>query len=390
MALGGSAGSGTRAPATVRRVTLTPAQLRAQASAANRGPQSEGRFTEFGWNSPVHNAYVAAAPAYNRAGYEAAVQAIRAGRSPGTLPVTPTAPNYGGGGGRGYGGGGGGGGGAAASSMTQAMFDAMLRAIGTAGPGLTLSPLALQQVDLPDFQGQALGAFNAQPYTQALGNIDTAVTADQAASAAAGQAADAALRANYQNSYANAPVTQAPQAQQVGNALQATVGGGGQQAQVAAQSNQAAGSDQASFQNLLNVLAAADTQAQGSRLNQVALDQATAGRNINAQALGLRGGVNMAQSQAANQWQQAQAERDYQNALMQQQWQREEMQRNQDIANQQAIANQSTANQAAQGNWQQRNEMISNRLTPLLQLLQGGQGINTDALNQLLAQWGAA
>ena len=65
---------------------------------------------------------------------------------------------------------------------------------------------------------------------------------------------------------------------------------------------------------------------------------------------------------------------------MQQQWQREEMMRNQDIANQEA-----------QGNWQQRNEMISNRLTPLLQLLQGTAGtkVNTDALTQLLAQWGA-
>ena len=76
----------------------------------------------------------------------------------------------------------------------------------------------------------------------------------------------------------------------------------------------------------------------------------------------------MARTQAQDRWGQAAAERDYQNNLMRQQWNREEQ----------------------QGNWQQRNEMISNRLTPLLQLLQGtgGTKINTDALTKLLAQWG--
>ena len=83
----------------------------------------------------------------------------------------------------------------------------------------------------------------------------------------------------------------------------------------------------------------------------------------------MRGGVNMARTQAQDRWSQAAAERDYQNSLMKQQWQREE----------------------DQGNWQQRNEMISNRLAPLLQLLQGtgGSSVNTGALNALLTRWGA-
>ena len=297
-------------------------------------------------------------------GYRAAV-----GYTPYATPMsTPLYPGGPGGGGRGGGGGGGG-----TPAMTQAMFDAMMKAIGASG-----RPLQLQTVDLPDFVGQRLGAFNAAPYTQALGSVNRAVTADRAASAAAGQQARRALEANYQNAYANTPVAAAPQAEQVGTGLQATAGGGGDQAAVAADANAAGASDQASFANLLGILGAADTSAQSSRLNQTALDTATAGRNINAQALGLRGGINMAQSQAANAWRQQAAERDYQNALMRQQWQREELMRNQDITN-----------QTAQGNWQQTNELIASRLTPLLTLLQGTAGtkINTKALEALLAGW---
>jgi hypothetical protein len=311
------------------------------------------------------------APGMANIGTTAEYAGYRAGRGYTPYASPAAAPRVGGGGGGGgYGGGGGGGGGG--SAMTQAMFNSMMQAIGASGPQLRLN-----QVDLPDFVGTALAAFNAQPYTQALGQISEAVTADQAASAAAAQQATQALQGNYTNAYANTQVQGAPAAQQVGGALQATAGGGGDQAAVAAQSNQAAGQDQAAFANLLNILAAADQSAQSSRLNQVALDQGTATRGINAQALGLRGGVNTARAQAENQWRQAAAERDYQNSLMRQQWQREELTRNQDISNQQA-----------QGNWQQRNEMISSRLTPLLQLLQGaGQGINTSALQQLLAGW---
>ena len=133
-------------------------------------------------------------------------------------------------------GGGGGGGGGGTPAMTQAMFDAMMRAIGAQGPAL----------DLPDFQGQRLAAFNAAPYTQAFGQINQAVTADTGGVAALpARKPDRRCKRNYTNAYANAPVTQAPQAQQVGTALQATAGGGGDQAAVAAQSNQAAQSDQA-------------------------------------------------------------------------------------------------------------------------------------------------
>jgi hypothetical protein len=242
--------------------------------------------------------------------------------------------------------------------MTQAMFDQMVRLLGVGGP----------QLDLPEFRGTNIAAFDPTMFNNMRTQLAGAVRADQAGVNQGAQQATQALRSNYSNAYANAPVQAAPPAQQVGTALQQTAGGGGNQAQVAAESNAAAGSDQASFANLLNVLAAADQTAQNSRLNQVALDKQTAMRNIGAQNTGLGAGIGMAQGQAQQGWQQRDDERRYQNSLMAQQ----------------------IAQQEAQGNWQQRNEMISSRMTPLLELLSstGGRTINTDALTQLLARWG--
>ena len=317
----------------------------------------------------MHSAYwQSGAPgALNRTtqGYSSFIQG--ANNFTGGLGASPMVGGGGGGGGRGYGGGGGGGGG----GLTQQMLDAMLQVIGTQGPGLQL-----QQAQLPAFVGQKLGAFNAAPYTQATQQLEQARAADAAAIAQGGTQATQALQGNYSNAYANTPVAAGPQAAPVGVGLQQTAGGGGDQ-QAVTDVNQAAAGDQASFQNLLNVLAAADQSSQNSRLNEVALNTNTANQSLGAQVRGLGAGINQSRAQAQNQWTQQSNERDYQNSLMQQQWQREALMRNQDVANQQA-----------QGNWQQRNEMISSRLGPLLELLSsGGSGLNTAGLQQLLAGW---
>ncbi|HEX5015994.1 MAG TPA: hypothetical protein VFX15_00235 [Actinomycetes bacterium] len=296
-------------------------------------------------------------------GYRAAVG------SAGYGGLAPTAVMPTGGGGGGYGGGRGGGGGGG-SGLTQQMLDAMMQALGARGPQLTL-----QQANLPEFVGTPMAAFDATPYTQAAQQLAAARAADAAAINQAGTQATQALQKNYSNAYANTPVAAGPQAAPVGVGLQQTVGGGGNQ-QAVTDVNQAAAGDQASFQNLLNVLAAVDQSSQNSRLNEVALNTGTAQNALGAQARGLGAGINMAQAQARNQWGQAANEREYQNSLMHQQWARENMQRNQDIANQQA-----------QGRWQQTNEMISSRLGPLLELLAGGNGLNTTGLQQLLQGW---
>lgn len=262
-----------------------------------------------------------------------------------------TTPSYGGGGGYGYGGGGGGGGG---SAITQAMIDAMARALSTSAP----------QFNAPAFQGQALGAFNAAPYTTALGQINQAVTADQANIAANQAAVTQQLQQNYSNPYTSAQVVQAPQQSQVGVGLTATAGGGGSTA-ATNEVNAAAAGDQAGFQNLLNVLAAANQQSQNSRMAQVGMDANYARQGLDASALGLRGGVNMAQANAQNQWQQQAAERDYQNNLMAQQWARE----------------------SAQTNYQTNLATWQARLQPILDMIanSGGRaGLNFDALIRAL------
>lgn len=287
--------------------------------------------------------------------------------------AAPYGPSYSGGGGGGYGGGGGGGG----SQMTQAMFDSMMQALGTRAPQLTLS-----QVDLPDFTGTNVPAFNAQPYQQLTQNLATAVSRDQAAIQRGANQTTAALGAYSANPYAAAASAPPPQAQAQGAALEATAGGqpgGGANAQAAGVASADAGAETAAFNDLLKVLGGTYGAAQNSRMGQVQMDAQSARNQLGAQNLGLGAQIGMARNQGYEQWRQQDAERRYQNSMMSQQWNREEMTRNQDIANQQA-----------QGRWQQGNEMIQNRLGPLLELLQmSGSGINTDALTQMLQGWAA-
>lgn len=280
------------------------------------------------------------------------------------LGAAPALTGGGGGGGGGYGGGGGGGGGAPA--MTQAMFDAMLQALGTRGP-----QLALKQVDLPTFRGQNIPAFNATPYDQLRQQLATAVSRDTAAINQGANQTTNALAAYNANPYAAAAQV-APQMQAQGAALEA----GGANAAAAGAAQASANAETGAFNDLMKVLGANYNQAQNSRMAQVQETAQSARNQLGAQNLGLGSQIGMQRANAYQQWQQRDAERRYQNNLMQQQWQREELTRNQDIYNQQA-----------QGNWQQRNEMINNRLTPLLQLIQGTAGAKIDmsALTKLLA-----
>jgi hypothetical protein len=355
---------------------------------ANRGPQQINQ-TVAGMRSAGPQNWATQQSYYNDPGRQQATEFWRSSTTPaqrgdyegfmssymanpGSLPGSPAAPGGPGGGGRGGRGGGGGGGGGAAG-LTQAMLDQMLSVLGARGPAL-----ALQQTTLPAFQGQALQPFNPAQYNLAQKQLEQARAADAAAITQGGTQTTQALQGNYSNAYANTPVAQGPQTAPVGVGLQQTAGGGGNQ-QAATDVNQAAAGDQASFQNLLNVLAAADQSSQNSRLNEVALNTNTAQQGLGAQVRGLGAGINQARTRAYDQWQQQANERNYQNSLMRQQWQREALMRNQDIANQQR-----------QGNWQQSNELISTRLQPLLEMIgsSAGSNVNLAGIQNLLRQWG--
>jgi hypothetical protein len=291
---------------------------------------------------------------YNQADYNAFAHQLALGGLPGAAPTGPGGP---GGGGR-YGGGGGGGGGG--NQMTQAMFDAMVQALGRQG----------QPLNLPAFRGQNIAAFNAAPYTQAQTSLNSAVTADRNNAIANAQNTTNALQSNFRNDYANQTVTPGATQAPVGAALQATAGptaSNDANQQAAAGVNAASGDSQAAFSNLLNVLAANANQSQASRLNQVQMDRGTALNAIGAQQLGLGAGINQARANAQNQWAQQNNERQYQNSLMAQQWAREQ----------------------GQANWQQRNQQQQTTLQPILDLIAstgGAKGINMQSLLALLGR----
>jgi hypothetical protein len=332
-----------------------------QAAAANRRPgyRKPGiPFVNSLWRSPTGAHDNAFTRAWGRQG-NLAVDA--------QLPGAPAAPGSPGGGG--YGGGGGGGGGGA-PAITQAMIDAMAQALAVRGP-------QLQYQNLPAFQGQQLGAFNAAPYNTQRGLVDQAVTADQANFDTNQAATSQAVQGAYTNPYATAQVQAGPQQQTLGSGLMATAGGTASP-DAANQVNQANAQNQGTFQDLLRVLAANSQAGQNSRMGQVAMDANYGRQNLNAQAFGLRGGIANNQAQAQNVWQQQAAERQYQNNLMAQQWARENAQGRQ---------------ATTQANWQQGNTMLQARLQPILDLIAqtgGTSGLNLAPLMAALRGAGAA
>jgi hypothetical protein len=267
----------------------------------------------------------------------------------------PSGPGGGSSGG-GWGGGGGGGGGAAKPAVTQAMIDALTQALG-------VKPPTLQYQDLPAFQGQRLGAFNPAPYNTQRGLVNQAVTADLNNITTNQAATTNAVQGAYTNPYATAKVQQGPATPVLGGTLMGTAGAAADPA-MAQQMNAQNAQDQGGFQDLLSVLGASSQASQGSRMQQVAMDANYGRQQANAQALGLRGGIANAQATAAAQWQQQQAERDYQNKLMQQQW---------------AMQNAQARQAATQANWQQQNTNMSSRLQPILDLI--SQSANIPGLN---------
>jgi len=273
-----------------------------------------------------------------------------------------------GGGGGGFGGGFGGGGGGGQPAVTQAMIDALTQALGVQGPQLSYTPL-------PAFHGQALGAFNPAPYNTQRGLVNQAAARDRA-NFATNQAATArAVQGAYSNPYANAQVQAGPAAPQVGGGLMATAGGTVKPS-VGNEVNQANAANQGTFQDLYGILSANSQQAQQSREAQVAMDANYGRQGLEAQTLGMQGGIAANQATAQQQWQQQQAERQYQNQLMAYQTQLQNAQGQQGV------------NQA---NFQQNSAMLQARLQPVLDLISqmgGTSGLNLTSLLQMLQGYG--
>lgn len=269
-----------------------------------------------------------------------------------------TAPTSPGGGTSGGGGGGGGGGGAGAPPITQAMIDAMARALGVQNGQLGYTPL-------PAFVGQNLPAFSAAPYNTQRQQVNQAVAADMANFATNQAATTQAVQGAFTNPYASAQVQAGPAMPTLGGSLMGTAGAAADPA-MAQQVNAENAQNQGSFQDLYRVLGANAQQAQQSRMAQVAMDANYGRQTAQAQALGLRGGIANQQAQAAEAWRQAQAERHYQNSLMAYQTQVQNAQGQQGV------------NQA---NWTAQQQALQARLQPILDLISQARGPGTAGLN---------
>ena len=247
-------------------------------------------------------------------------------------PTAPSGgPTGGSSGGYGYGGGGGGGGGGGAPMMSQAQWDAMLGVLGTQSPDLQL-----QAANLPNFRGRPIRKFQGRMYNQMQNRLNQAVRGDRRSVMNQMAQLRGQLQRDYSNPYKSAEFARNPQMQQQMQQLMASTGANplenGYAESVNAENAYGQSSD-AAFANLMNVLGATDQQTQTSRLAQVGMDKAEALRNINTQRLGLGTGIDLAKGKAKESWQVRADERQYQNSLTRQQWNREERMRNQDLRN---------------------------------------------------------
>lgn len=346
-------------------------------STANRNAQNKRRNAPQGYRKPNYNAYsswwrppAAPGPTTKPNPFQAAMMRSGGNAVTGSFDdfSAPGGPGGPGGGGYSFGGGGGGGGGGG-PAVTQAMIDALTQALGAHGPQLGYTPL-------PAFQGQALGAFNAAPYDTQRGLVTKAAAADRANFATNQAATTQAVSGAYSNPYATAQVQSGPQMSVMGAGLMGTAGAVASP-DAANEANQANAQNQGSFQDLLSILSANSQSSQNSRMAQVGMDANYGRQQLEAQTLGLQGGIAANQANAQNVWQQQAAERDYQNQLMAQQYAAQNAQ------GQQAV------NQA---NWTQRNTTMQARLQPILDLISQSRGIPGLNWAQLIAaiQGGAA
>jgi len=279
-------------------------------------------------------------------------------RAPQTQQAAPrrTTTTSSSGGSRGYGGGGGGGG-AAVPKFTQAQLDWAAQLMQGARPGA----LSANTLDLPDYQGMALRAFDPTMWNQARTALGEGYNQDIGTAQGATQNMLNFLNTNYTNAFNNPNATYATAGQAPGMdqaAMQRMMQAQGVNPALASQQMEgAAGADQA-FGNLWRVLAGNEDlmqrnrQANAQQYGTQATDAITAAKR--AGDLGL----NLGQGQAQSAWQTAADQRAYQDYQMQQQ-----------IAQQEAQANWERANQIQDVNSQNTNSYNNSVLSSLLGLL---------------------
>ena len=232
----------------------------------------------------------------------------------------------------GGGGGGGGGGGAAAPKLTQAQLDWMIQLMNGARPG-SITP---NNLDLPDYQGMALRAFDPAMFNTARTAWQGGVTQDLGTVDRSTQDMLNFLGRNYTNAYNNplqgfATMNQAPGMDQAtmqrflqAQGVNPNLAGGAQ--------NEALQADQA-LRNVWALLGINEDRAQTNRLANAQQYGTQARDAITAQGRAGTLGIDLAQGQAQGAWQQRADERAYQDYQMQQQLLQQEALQNWQRAN---------------------------------------------------------
>ena len=287
--------------------------------------------------------------------------------------ITPRGPGglSGGGGGGGRGGGGGGG----APQFSQEMLDWATSLLAQGKPG----QVAANTLDLPDYKGMAMRAFDPSMWNNARGRLGEAYGQDTAT--AQRSTADMAnfLNSNYRNAFAGGPQTtmaNAPgmNAQAMGRMLQGQGVNAYENAGYQQTLNEGRQSD-AGLSSLFAALAGNEDIMQRNRLagaQQYGL-QATDALTAAKRAGEL--GLDLGQGQAQSAWQTAADERAYQDYQQQQQ-----------VLQQEAMQNWQRQNQVQDVNAQNTNSYMNSTMQALLGLLpqiQGSPGLSLPSLASL-------
>ena len=274
-----------------------------------------------------------------------------------TRPVVRSTGSGGGGGGGGGRGGGGGGGGAAAPTMNQGQLDWVTNLLR----GGTPANVTANTLDLPDYQGMAVRAFDPSMFNQARTAWGEGVQQDLGTANKATADMLGFLNQNYTNAFNNPNQTYAQAGQAPGMSGQAMgrfLQGQGVNPQMAAQTqNEGVQADQA-FGNVWRSMAGNEDIMQRARLANAQQygNQATQG----IQAAGRAGtlGIDLGQGQAQSAWQQRADERAYQDYQQQQQ-----------VLQQEAMQNWQRGNQVQDLNTTNQNQYRNSELQALLGLL---------------------
>jgi hypothetical protein len=254
-------------------------------------------------------------------------------------------------------GGRGGGGGTPAPTLQQGQLDWITNLLRGGAP----DPMVATRLDLPDYGGMAVRAFDPSMFRMAMTALQQGQQTDLGTARQSTSDMLNFLQTNYRNAFNNPNLQYAQAGQAPGmdqQAMNRMLQAQGVDPSVASATQMQGGEADRAFGNLWRTLGANEDIMQRSRVGNAQQYGNQAVNAINAAAAGGRLGINLNQAQAQAAWQQRADERAYQDYQIQQQ-----------LAQQEALQSWQRANQVQDTNFQTGNEYRNTSLSALLGLL---------------------